>query len=384
MNTFNIGNIILNTIIIIIIVLIGILSAKKTAIKQKTTIIYYVFFTHLLFSILYYIFALYNTADANGYYNRAIEQTSLFDSFETGTKAIVFISYIFVKFLSFSKLSLFLLFGFFGFIGFIYFIRQLEANTIKVFGIPTTFLIIFLPGFHFWTAALGKDSIIFMAIILFFYGIKNTLQNKLMVILSFLIITSIRPYLSLFILLSIFLAILTTKFKRINKSFLSLFLISIVVFVLILPFTKDFLNLDSFDINNLVNRSEYYNEQGSKQLSNTTSYVDVSDYGVLNKMFMYFFRPLFFDARSIMQFLASLENLFLLVFLIKWLISIRFKFITWLRIINITEKTMFYFAVIGWFTMALSMYNLGLASRQKYMFIPILLILFSKKLQFRK
>ena len=101
-------------------------------------------------------------------------------------------------------------------------------------------------------------------------------------------------------------------------------------------------------------------------------------------MFAYLFRPLFIDAHSVLQLLASFENLFLLILIFKWLSSIKFKIRKWYKILKEPDKILFVYLIVGWIVLAASMYNLGLASRQKYMLLPVLFILIFRDLHYNK
>jgi len=369
---------ILSYIQILLIFLIGLKITYTYAKKLQTNYIYIVYFMHTIFSLLYYLYALSNTADANGYYNKAIAQNDLFTVFESGTNSIVFISTFFVKYLYFNKLSLFFLFGLFGYIGFIYLIKMIDINKIKILGIPATYIILLLPGFHFWTSALGKDSIVFMTIMISFYSIQNLKKNLILLIFSFTILTFVRPHLGLIVLLAVLLSFILTNPAKIKFSQFIMFIMIIILIIILLPFFQNFLNLDSFDLNNIIKRTEYYNEQGAMSVDNISSYIDVSNYSLPNKMFAYLFRPLFYDAHSILQFIISFENLFILVLFFKWLIFIRFNIISWYKKLILTDRILFFYVILGWVILASSMYNLGLASRQKYMLLPIVFILINK------
>ncbi|HIE45190.1 MAG TPA: hypothetical protein EYP87_03235 [Flavobacteriaceae bacterium] len=94
---------ILTIIQIFIIISIGLIITKKTASKIKSTIVYVVYFEHLVFTILYYLFALKNTTDATGYFNRAVANDNFLNSFGTGTDFIDFVSTFFIKYLYYSQ-----------------------------------------------------------------------------------------------------------------------------------------------------------------------------------------------------------------------------------------------------------------------------------------
>jgi hypothetical protein len=163
----------------IIIVFIVLLSANQlllTSLSKKHVflnkkLLNGLFFYHLLFFGLYYTYALFNPSDSNQYYYVAsTRQYDWFGLFETGTNFINFVAVPFVQ-LGLSYESLMLIFSWFGYVGFVFaylFFRENITYPVKLFGnIDFLTLMLFLPNMHFWSASLGKGSIIFMGLMMF-------------------------------------------------------------------------------------------------------------------------------------------------------------------------------------------------------------------------
>jgi len=375
---------ILSFIYIPIILIIGFTLTHNVVKRTGVKLIYLFYIEHFVLSYFYYLFAQNNNADSNMYYRLAAEGGNLLESFGTDTKFIVFLATFFVK-IGFSKISLFFLFGLFGFIGAIYLIKMLDYNfRLKLFGFPMVFLILLLPGFHFWTSALGKDSIIFMSLMLFFYGLKKINKRYLLILLAFFLLAIIRPHLAMVMLIAIVLTLFFRNPLTYDFSHIFLGFIMLGLSILFLPYFLDFINIDKLEMNAINEKIEFYTSYGASKTDNLNSYIDVRSYSLPNKMFAYLFRPLFFDANSILQLLASFENLFLLVLVFKWLKSIRFKVFTWYKLLRDTDKVLFIYLLVGWAVLSAGMYNLGLASRQKYMLLPVLFILIFKNLSYTK
>lgn len=363
---------------IILIFLLGLFISSQTAKRLKGNFIYLVFLVHMLFSYLYYLYAKTTSADSNMYYAKALTIDNPWEYFGTSTDFIIFLSSFFVQF-GFSKLALFFLFGLSGFVGFIYLIKMLEhVPKLHFFGFPAVYLILLLPGFHFWTSALGKDSLMFLFLMLFFYQLTQRKKNWLVMAFAFLIIFLIRPHMGFLILLAISIALfLQSPAKYTIKNFLALGF-SFVLIAVSVPFLASFLNVDKLEADMVMERVEFFNEYGAEQTDDLSSYVDVRSYNLPMKMFAYLFRPLFFDAHSMLQLLASFENLFLFIIIYKWLVSIKFKIRKWYKYLHLPDKILFVYFILGWIVLAASMYNLGLASRQKYMLLPIIFVLIFK------
>lgn len=368
---------------IFLIFVIGIFLARKTSKKIKNNIIYFVFLEHMLFSFLYYLYTLNNFSDASMYYTKAMELDGFLSNFATDTRFVILFTSIFVKYLLFSKLAAFFLFGLFGFIGFQYLIKMFDYNKITFINIPIVFLILLLPGFHFWTSAIGKDSLFFMLSTMSIYGLQNIKKRFLLFLIPFILLAIIRPYMGFVFLLAIIIALFLKNPLKYKTSFFYIGIITIIVIIIFLPFITSFLSIDQFGLDNINERVAYYNDYGANKTDNLSSYVDVGSYNLPMKMFAYLFRPLFFDAHSILQLLASFENTFLLIIIFKWLTSIKYKVFTWYRLLKETDKILVIYILLGWLILAESMYNLGLASRQKYMLLPIIFILIFRNFHYK-
>jgi len=66
---------------------------------------------------------------------------------------------------------------------------------------------------HFWTASLGKGSLIFMGLMLFAFSLKKPKERIFLLILGGYFIYMIRPPVMLFILSGVMVGILTGREK---------------------------------------------------------------------------------------------------------------------------------------------------------------------------
>lgn len=366
---------ILSIIYIILIWLVGLKIAHNTSRRIKNPIAYLVFFEHLSFSYFYYLFTQNGTADANGYFNRAIRNDFFLESFGVGTDFIDFIATIPIKYLHFSLPAAHQLFGLLGFIGFTYLLRMLNNKKFYFFGIPVIYIVVLLPGFHFWTCALGKDSLFFMALMMFFYSLMHIKGNVLKLIFGLIIISLIRPHIGLTMITAISLTLILRKPKSFSFAHFFLIIIVGIIFALSLPFVMEYVGIEEISSESIEKKIEIFNNEGARD-SGITSNIDVSDYSLPMKMFSYLFRPLFYDAKSVFQLIASIENLFLLLIFGKLTKRVPFYFIKWFRQLSDIHKIMFFYVLLSWLLLSINMYNLGLASRQKFMIIPVIFLLF--------
>ena len=119
-------------------------------------------------------------------------------------------------------------------------------------------------------------------------------------------------------------------------------------------------------------RIQYFNEFSIRSFRNSGSYVPMLDYSYGYRIFSFNFRPLFFDAQSILGFLASIENSLLLFFYVIAFVCVvafyrKLHFSKWMKIA-------FLFALIANVLYIQRYANLGIFMRTKIMFHPFVLI----------
>jgi hypothetical protein len=97
-------------------------------------------------------------------------------------------------------------------------------------------------------------------------------------------------------------------------------------------------------------------------LSKATSGIDIANYSIPEKLFAFWFRPLFFDAPGVLGFMVSFENLLYLLFFIY---TLRWSYIRYLWSADAIVKTSLFTFLGVSFALAQISANLGLAMRQK-------------------
>ena len=90
------------------------------------------------------------------------------------------------------------------------------------------------------------------------------------------------------------------------------------------------------------------------------------------QMFTYVFRPLPFEAHSIVALITSIENTILLILFMYITFKSKFNFTVLFRNQNLW---LFTYAFLTCTILALTTANLGIATRQKWMFMPIFIYL---------
>ncbi len=322
------------------------------------------FFYHILLSLAYYGYALFNPSDSRFYYQKVIMNyrgNTWQDFYGTSTTFIEFVGYPFIKYFGFSYEAIMALFSFFGFVGFIYFyvfFRERLKFRHNFLGIDLIKLIFFLPNLHFWSSSFGKGPTIFMGIGLFFYGISKLSSRWLAICIGGIIIYHVRPHIMLVILVSSAIGFIFST-KGVSISLRITFLIgAAIAFYYIYG---DVLTLVGIDEEEFISQGLDLTHRVS-DLAKATSGVDISSYSLPLQLFTFLYRPLFIDAPGLLGLLVSFENVFYLLFSLR---LFTLKGFNYLLVSNFLVKT----ALFSFLTVSIALAqisgNLGLAMRQK-------------------
>ncbi len=327
---------------------------------------------HILFGTYYYFLG---SGDSVGYWKQA--KLMNYDDFlysileDQGTYFLYALNYYPSNVLDLSYFTGTMMYSLIGFIGLTYFYLialELVPNNPKFKGYYLFPLLFFLPNMHFWSCAVGKDSLLFFCIAIFIYGLMKPFKRMPMIILSLALSYLIRPHITLFMLLSFGMAYFLGKkisfFRRI-LFFGVLIGLAIAILPLVMKFAKiEEASLDSFD---------KFSSQKVTALSsiNTTSAVDISSYPFPLKVVTFLYRPFFFDINGIPSVIASFENLLLLLLSYKVLKN---KPINGFKKSPFIIQGMIYFLIIGTLAFSQSLGNLGIMLRMRNMFLPGLII----------
>ncbi|WP_243694677.1 hypothetical protein [Flavobacterium psychrotolerans] len=327
----------------------------------------YLYWYHLLFFAIYFMYSIYNNSDSLLYYltvgNKGDQWPELF---YTGTRFISFFAVPFV-YLGLSYSSVMLVASWFGYVGFVYaylYFRESIPINVTVFGrFDLLTLLLFLPNMHFWTASLGKGALIFMGLMVFTQAVKFPQKRIVALLIGGFFIYMVRPHVMLFVLVGVMIGILTGKGK-----------ISIGIKLLVLVASIVFLAAASSSIlavaklensENVVDDFEQFSDTNSAKLeSSAKSGVSMASYPLPLKLFTFWFRPLFVDSPGAIGMFSSVENLIYLLLFAK-ICNRRFlRFI--LKAPYMVKMSIIVF-LLSSFALTFVMSNLGIIMRQKSM-----------------
>lgn len=323
---------------------------------------------HSMFCLAYAIYAVQNGADALVYYMKA-QQGEFMAPFGTG--AVVNIATLFVTGLDLSFLGACLLFNIFGAIGLIAFDACLQAATANKSKLLRRFatLIVLLPSISFWSSALGKDALAFMAAALTLYATLNMSRRVILLAVSIFIMALVRPHIAGIMVIALAGSLVLQRRLPLGQR-LFLGAAALAATAAMVPFALTYAGLGDAsgadDIMNYVEHRQSLNTQGG-------SSVDIASMSLPLQLFSYLFRPMPYEAGSIFGLAASMDNVILVFLAVAGGAQIirhrRHKLVG-------NRAFMWFYCLLTWLILAITTANLGIAVRQKWMFAPILIYLF--------
>lgn len=323
----------------------------------------FLYFWHTFGSLGYLFYSLVSVADSTKYYTESL----IHSDFGMGTSFVIFFTSIFSVDGGLSYPGVFLVFNVIGSIGLIAFygsLRYLVADKPKSVQ-WLAFIAVVLPSVSFWSSAIGKDSIAFMSIGLVTWAAIDLRRRVGLMIFAVVAMLMVRPHMAGILVLALSCALFFDK----NASFLMrCFLGSVAIMgaAILVPFAIKYAGLvELSQLAAYVEQRQGYNQGGGSSL-------DISSMSLPMQMFTYSFRPLPFEAHNLAALLSSMDNLFLILICILGLYS-------WFRygVRRDAGNVLFLVAYIGaaWLILAVTTGNLGIAVRQKWMFMPMLIFL---------
>jgi hypothetical protein len=329
--------------------------------------VFIIYVWHTLICLFACWYSLNYVSDAIGYYEKGVEGVW---RMSVGTGFVELISSIFIWGFGLSYCGLFLVFNVFGVFGLLAFDSSLRVETrrknnfLKILGT----VIVFLPSVSFWSSAIGKDSISFMAVGFALWGSLLLRKRILFVLISVFLMLLVRPHISLIMLIAFAVAIVYDPlFSRAWKVALGVpMMLGLVLFA---PFVIDYAgyvdDVSIGDISGFVESRQGFNMDGGGG-------IDISNMGWVERLLAYMFRPSILEVSSVYTAAAAFDN-FLLLILFLWGGASIFK----KSKIELGADKVFMcvYAVFVWVLLGMTTSNMGIALRQKWMFAPMIIFL---------
>lgn len=246
----------------------------------------------------------------------------------------------------------------------------------RIFNMREVLLVLcsfFLPSLSFWTAGLHKDAYVFLGISYLFRGLLELQEGKKLktfnkVIFGFLIVVIFRNYLFVLLLPVIiaYLAIINTSEKQFFK-FMMVYLSSWIIMFLTL-----FVISDNTFLEILMDRqAEFLVAKGSSSFDGMEK-LDASFWGTISQIPMALLnvisRPLMWECKDFLQFLASLEVLFFIMIAIFSVIGGRHK----LKQLNLLIYPIIFYCLSNIILIGLLVSNVGTIVRYRSISLGLL------------
>ncbi|WP_143592950.1 hypothetical protein [Synechococcus sp. 8F6] len=342
------------------------LFGRKFNQTQKRSRILYSW--HTVWCIAYLVFSLTSGADSLDYYNGSYLNSSSFSLL--GTSFIFQLTALLSGALGLSYLSCFLVYNIIGTCGYLAFdstIRSLTADKTQLIKKLAT-LVVFLPSLSFWSSAIGKDPFAFTASCLALWSALDISRRKTIALSSIALMLLVRPHIAGIMILSFAVSLLFSR-QLPFLSRLSFLVVFMVCLSLVAPLIADYVgisqNATSDDLNAFIESRQGSNLEGGSSIT-------IEGIPLPFQMISYLLRPSILEINSFFSLISAIENLLLLV---VFLLGIN----GYLRSFRLHSKALFVFLIpcsfFTWAILAATTANLGIAARQKWMLLPMLVYL---------
>lgn len=321
---------------------------------------------HTLFCFFYVLYVNSNGGDAIGYYNRGA--MSLLDDPALGTTAVDMMAAALIHGLGLSFLGLNLTFNVFGTIGLLAFHASLEAELkykprwVRQLGI----LAVFSPSVSFWTSALGKDPISFMSAGAALWASLDLNRRAKWMTLAIGAMLIVRPHMAGIMVLALGLALTFSARLGLLKR-VALLGAALGGAAILVPLALEHAGTSA----DAAELAEYIEGRQGVNLEGGSS-IDISSMSLPLQVFTYLFRPLPFEAHSLAALAASIDNVLLLLL---FFVGFRGVFRRRRAYLPAFRTFLWTYAGAAALILAMTTANSGIAVRQKWMFVPMLIFL---------
>lgn len=333
----------------------------RNILQLNKILTFYIFLIHTLIFPFYMFFLFSNGTDSLSYFIHF--KTYTFNELETGR---VFMHQL-IFFFDALKLNFYninYLFSIFSLFSFYLYLKIFEKIEIKdKFNYYFIFSLFCLPSIHFWHMGYSKDTITFICISLIIYEMLKSKTSLVIIIFPIIILYFVRVHVCLIALISITLYYFFNSKKLITKFW----------FIMFLSFITPYLLSEIFNFTDLKSIFEFLNifRDLYTQQESTALY---SDTNLILKLIYYIFSPNLFSIKDFNLFYLyiAFENTLLIVLFVR-IFNIKFLSVEKLKYFSF----LIFFSLISLYLFSFVTSNLGVAVRQKWIFLPAIYIFFS-------
>ncbi|PKV63215.1 hypothetical protein [Pontibacter ramchanderi] len=357
-------------------------SYKKKYFFFSVSLMNKLYFYHIIFFLVYYVYASLNPSDSKSYFVKSSNQDKVWlDFFSTGTRFVEFVAYPFTNSLGFSYEMAMLLFAWFGYIGFVHFyifFRENLKQKVQIWGYDLLVILLFLPNMHFWTASLGKGSLIFMGLGLFAYAMRYPQKRLFALLLGSFIVYMVRPHIFMFLGVGAVIGYFTGR-ERVPLYQKVLVYVAFAGGIFVM--SDQILAMANINEEDVLGSFEDFSQVQAGRLVRAGSGVDITSYPLPIKLFTFWFRPLFVDAPGALGIFVSFENLIYVLLTLKLVDK---DFIPFIKKSTSLVKMSLVIFISSSIALSFVMSNLGIAMRQKSMVMYFLFFVIISFLEYKK
>lgn len=304
--------------------------------------------------------------DAIVFYENAENATSWFSLLGLGSLFMSFLIYPLVH-LGVSMFVLFLLFATISYRVFLWYFNQMSSHYGKglmIYGVPLTQLFFLLPSLHYWSGFLGKDALVFFFLTYLLFEVKKKARLNLLHGIVLTLLFLLRPHVFVAVFVAVFIYYFFQK-RNSNLFKIKLSILTVMVVGLSVPIMMHFVKMKELTYSGIVEKIHEINNYAIQSGSG----INLMETSYLGRIWLLLFRPLFYDATTFYQYIVSVENGFVLFFFIRGSIYLysRRKGI----VVNQDVTLALLIGISIFLMIATYIYNLGLASRMRLMFLPL-------------
>jgi hypothetical protein len=340
--------------------------------ESRSRLIFFVLLlmAHIGASIVTYFYSQEFGGDVHIYY---YDQLKIYGT-QSGLSTVFVVNFVqtLKTYLGGSFFDHFLLFQSMGFWGLLFVLRTFD-DIHEELGQPTfkkIYLLLFLPGLHYWTSAIGKDAPVFLGVAMCTWAAFRLQTRYLVFGAGVIVALLVRPHIALIALVALALTLLLGRNISLltRAGLMAVVLGGILAVAGLVENMATGLNLSSTDsVTEFLESSSQVSEASGADMSIVGASFPV-------KLVSLLFRPFFIDANGLFGYGASLENVVLLLVMLTLIWRAR----TALAVARsaMFARFAFFFFVMLTFLLAMVNYNVGLGLRQKMMMMPALLVFF--------
>jgi len=344
--------------------------------RSRFVVFVLLYVMHALAAVMYYFIAETTGSDAHLYfydYMRVYQRTT-----GLGTLFVVNIVQYSREAFGGTFFDYFMIFQAFGFWGLVFLAKALNEvfDELEIEQPLLSYLPLFLPGLHYWTGAIGKDAPLFLGVSLAVWGCMRFNKRLPALGIAIMIMLAVRPHIAMVALISLGgAAILERRVKLWIKALMVVGIFAGSGVVITSLDTTYAINVASVEsVSDFMSARSGVSEESGADLSIVQGNFPI-------KILSLWLRPFFLDAENLMGYVASMENVALLLIF-------AFLFKNYARLMRLSRQVLFVRFSVLFFIMLTGLlaavnFNVGLGLRQKMMAMPCLLIVLGAVLAMR-